>query len=89
MKDREKEKNHRIGRWEGKEGLYLIADRIGLYYKEEIIYRDLDFLKVLVSRFESLRFFTSRYHDCKKAIEMIENGEEGELRPIILQDIEI
>ena len=76
----QEEYNYRIGERPNKKGLYLISESRSGCNKREYTYRDYEYLKILVERFERLRLFTNRYKILKYAKEKIENHEKGELK---------
>ena len=74
------EYNYRIGERPNKQGLHLISENRSGCNKIQHTYRDYEYIKMLVERFERLRLFTARYRLLKYAKEKIENHEKGELK---------
>ena len=74
------EYNYRIGERPNKKGLYLISESRSGCNKREYTYRDYEYLKILVERFERLRVFTTRYRLLKQAKEMIEKRIKDEVK---------
>jgi len=74
------EYGHRIGERPNKKGLYLISESRSGCNKREYTYRDYEYLKTLVERFERLRLFTTRYRILKQAKEMIEKRIKDEVK---------